>query len=46
VFRAVNDLPLPGWLYPAIWLLMQGGNIGAVRWWRRSPSPPAGCAWP
>jgi glycosyltransferase 2 family protein len=29
-FRAVNDLPLPGWLYPAIWLLMQGGNIGAV----------------
>ena len=30
VFRAVNDLPLPGWLYPAIWLLMQGGNIGAV----------------
>jgi glycosyltransferase 2 family protein len=30
VFRAVNDLPLPGWLYPAIWLLMQAGNIGAV----------------
>jgi membrane-associated phospholipid phosphatase len=30
VFRAVNDLPLPGWLYPAIWLLMQFGNIGAV----------------
>lgn len=30
VFRAVNDLPLPGWLYPAIWLVMQGGNIGAV----------------
>jgi membrane-associated phospholipid phosphatase len=30
VFRAVNGLPLPGWLYPAIWLLMQGGNIGAV----------------
>ena len=29
-FRAVNDLPLPGWLYPAIWLLMQAGNIGAV----------------
>jgi glycosyltransferase 2 family protein len=29
-FRAVNGLPLPGWLYPAIWLLMQGGNIGAV----------------
>jgi undecaprenyl-diphosphatase len=30
VFRAVNDLPLPSWLYPAIWLLMQFGNIGAV----------------
>jgi glycosyltransferase 2 family protein len=30
VFRAVNDLPLPGWLYPGIWLLMQFGNIGAV----------------
>jgi glycosyltransferase 2 family protein len=30
VFRVVNDLPLPGWLYPPIWLLMQFGNIGAV----------------
>lgn len=30
VFRLVNDLPLPGWLWPAVWLLMQFGNLGAV----------------
>jgi membrane-associated phospholipid phosphatase len=30
VFRAVNGLPLPGWLYWPIWVLMQFGNIGAV----------------
>ena len=30
VFRVVNDLPLPGWAYPAVWLVMQLGVIGAV----------------
>jgi undecaprenyl-diphosphatase len=30
VFRLVNDLPLPGWLWPVVWLLMQFGNLGAV----------------
>jgi undecaprenyl-diphosphatase len=30
VFRVLNDLPMPGWLWPAVWLLMQGGNLGAV----------------
>ncbi|MFL6128046.1 MAG: phosphatase PAP2 family protein [Mycobacteriales bacterium] len=30
VFRLVNDVPLPDWLWPAVWLLMQFGNLGAV----------------
>ena len=30
VFRLVNDLALPGWTYPPIWLVMQLGVIGAV----------------
>jgi predicted Ser/Thr protein kinase len=30
VFRVVNDLPLPGFTYPAVWLAMQLGVIGAV----------------
>jgi undecaprenyl-diphosphatase len=29
-FRLINDLALPGWTYPAIWLVMQLGVIGAV----------------
>src|SRR3954447_25430317 len=30
VFRGVNDLPLPGWTYRPVWLVMQLGVIGAV----------------
>ncbi|HKE99317.1 MAG TPA: phosphatase PAP2 family protein [Actinomycetes bacterium] len=30
LFRVVNDLALPGWTYPAVWLVMQLGVIGAV----------------
>ena len=30
VFRLVNDLALPGWTWPGVWLLMQLGVIGAV----------------
>jgi glycosyltransferase 2 family protein len=30
VFRVVNDLDLPGWTYPGVWLVMQLGVIGAV----------------
>jgi glycosyltransferase 2 family protein len=30
VFRLVNDLPLPGWTDPGVWLIMQLGVIGAV----------------
>jgi glycosyltransferase 2 family protein len=29
-FRVINDLALPGWTYPPIWLVMQLGVIGAV----------------
>jgi undecaprenyl-diphosphatase len=29
-FRLINDLALPGWTYPGIWLVMQLGVIGAV----------------
>jgi glycosyltransferase 2 family protein len=30
VFRVVNDLDLPGWTDPGVWLVMQLGVIGAV----------------
>jgi undecaprenyl-diphosphatase len=30
VFRLVNDLALPGWTWPGVWLVMQLGVIGAV----------------
>jgi len=30
VFRLINDLPIPDFLYPLIWFLMQLGNLGAV----------------
>jgi uncharacterized membrane protein YbhN (UPF0104 family)/membrane-associated phospholipid phosphatase len=30
VFRVINDLALPGWTWPPIWLVMQLGVIGAV----------------
>jgi membrane-associated phospholipid phosphatase len=30
VFRVVNDLALPGWTWPGVWLVMQLGVIGAV----------------
>jgi membrane-associated phospholipid phosphatase/tRNA A-37 threonylcarbamoyl transferase component Bud32 len=30
VFRLVNDLALPSWSYPGVWLVMQLGVIGAV----------------
>jgi uncharacterized membrane protein YbhN (UPF0104 family)/membrane-associated phospholipid phosphatase len=30
VFRLINDLALPGWTWPPIWLVMQLGVIGAV----------------
>ncbi len=30
LFRAVNDVVLPGWTWPGIWLVMQLGVIGAV----------------
>jgi uncharacterized membrane protein YbhN (UPF0104 family)/membrane-associated phospholipid phosphatase len=30
VFRVINDLALPGWTWPGIWLVMQLGVIGAV----------------
>jgi len=30
VFRLINDLGLPGWTDPGIWLVMQLGVIGAV----------------
>src|SRR2546423_2995385 len=30
VFRLVNDLALPGWTWPGVWLVMQLGDIGAV----------------
>jgi glycosyltransferase 2 family protein len=30
VFRLVNDLALPGWTHPGVWLVMQLGVIGAV----------------
>lgn len=29
-FRLVNDFPLPGWMAPAIWVVMQFGNFGSV----------------
>ena len=30
LFRVINDLALPGWTWPPIWLVMQLGVIGAV----------------
>jgi membrane-associated phospholipid phosphatase/tRNA A-37 threonylcarbamoyl transferase component Bud32 len=30
VFRVVNELALPGWTWPGVWLVMQLGVIGAV----------------
>ena len=30
LFRVVNELALPGWSWPAVWLVMQLGVIGAV----------------
>jgi undecaprenyl-diphosphatase len=30
LFRLVNDLALPGWTWPGVWLVMQLGVIGAV----------------
>jgi glycosyltransferase 2 family protein len=30
VFRLINDLTLPGWTWPGVWLVMQLGVIGAV----------------
>jgi membrane-associated phospholipid phosphatase/predicted Ser/Thr protein kinase len=30
LFRAVNELALPGWTWPGVWLVMQLGVIGAV----------------
>jgi uncharacterized membrane protein YbhN (UPF0104 family)/membrane-associated phospholipid phosphatase len=30
VFRLINDLPLPGWLWPIVWAIMQLGNLWAV----------------
>jgi glycosyltransferase 2 family protein len=30
VFRVINDLALPGWTWPGVWLVMQLGVIGAV----------------
>jgi len=30
LFRVVNELALPGWTWPAVWLVMQLGVIGAV----------------
>jgi undecaprenyl-diphosphatase len=30
VFRVVNELSLPGWTWPGVWLVMQLGVIGAV----------------
>jgi undecaprenyl-diphosphatase len=29
-FRLINDFPLPAWLHPAIWVVMQLGNFGSV----------------
>ncbi len=41
VFRLVNDLPLPAWLWPAIWLVMQLGNIASLDAVLGSPRVPA-----
>jgi glycosyltransferase 2 family protein len=30
LFRVVNELALPGWTWPGVWLIMQLGVIGAV----------------
>jgi glycosyltransferase 2 family protein len=30
LFRVVNELSLPGWTWPGVWLVMQLGVIGAV----------------
>jgi undecaprenyl-diphosphatase len=30
LFRLINDIPLPPWLWPVVWLLMQLGVIGVV----------------
>jgi undecaprenyl-diphosphatase len=30
LFRVINDLALPGWTWPGVWLVMQLGVIGAV----------------
>ncbi len=30
LFRLINDLPLPAWLWPLVWAVMQLGNLGAV----------------
>jgi glycosyltransferase 2 family protein len=30
LFRVVNELALPGWTWPGVWLVMQLGVIGAV----------------
>jgi glycosyltransferase 2 family protein len=30
LFRVVNELQLPGWTWPGVWLVMQLGVIGAV----------------
>ena len=30
VFRVINEFPLPDFLWPALWLVMQLGNLGAV----------------
>ncbi|HEY9349721.1 MAG TPA: lysylphosphatidylglycerol synthase domain-containing protein [Acidothermales bacterium] len=30
VFRLINDLPMPGWLWPIVWAVMQLGSLMAV----------------
>jgi uncharacterized membrane protein YbhN (UPF0104 family)/membrane-associated phospholipid phosphatase/tRNA A-37 threonylcarbamoyl transferase component Bud32 len=30
VFRLINDIPLPGWLWPVVWAVMQLGNLVTV----------------
>ena len=30
LFRLINDLPDPSFLYPVVWSIMQLGNLGAV----------------
>jgi hypothetical protein len=44
VFRLVNDLALPGWTWPGVWLVMQLGVIGAVPWSPPSRWPHGTCA--